>query len=212
MALLIGFYNYTVVATYIGLIFGVCGIYFAYCSNPELAVLFLMLAGFCDMFDGKIAQTRKNRTKSERRFGVQIDSLSDVVSFGVLPAVILMACKKGGYLCPVISFAYVLACVIRLAYFNVTEEERQDMENGKPRVFYLGLPVTSSAIVIPIVFCFKNLLGKAFPSVLGVCMAGLALLFLTPFKLRKLSSRLLVALAVFGFFVFTFIIATHFFM
>ena len=53
-----------------------------------MALLCLMFAGFCDMFDGKIASTMK-RTKQEKRFGIQIDSLSDLICFGALPALIV---------------------------------------------------------------------------------------------------------------------------
>ena len=51
------------------------------------SLICLMLAGVCDMFDGTIASTKKDRTRDERTFGIQIDSLSDIICFGVLPAV-----------------------------------------------------------------------------------------------------------------------------
>ena len=67
---------------------GFAGILFAAGGQVSPALLCLMGAGFCDMFDGKIASTRP-RTQQEKRFGIQIDSLSDLVCFGVLPAVIV---------------------------------------------------------------------------------------------------------------------------
>ena len=75
---MIGFYNYTVILTYIGAILGVCGIVASFNGNILLAIVCLMLSAVCDMFDGKIARTMK-RTKQEKRFGIQIDSLSDFV-------------------------------------------------------------------------------------------------------------------------------------
>ena len=57
-------------------------------GHLDLAVLCLALSGLCDMFDGKIARTKKDRTEIEKRFGIQIDSLCDVVCFGVFPAMI----------------------------------------------------------------------------------------------------------------------------
>ena len=85
---MIGVYDYTVIATYLSLLFGLAGIYSASRGNLFAAILFLMLAGLLDAFDGRIARTKKNRTDTEKRFGIQIDSLNDLVCFGVLPAAI----------------------------------------------------------------------------------------------------------------------------
>ena len=82
------------------------------------------------MFDGKIARTKKNRTEDEKRFGIQIDSLCDVVCFGVFPIVL---CYELGmthfYSIPILIF-YGLAGVIRLGYFNVMEQY-QKVNNPK---------------------------------------------------------------------------------
>ena len=85
---MIGFYSYTVILTYIGFVCGSVGLYFAANGSTNMAIIMLMLAGFCDMFDGKVAKTKKNRTPEECRFGIQIDSLSDMVCFGMLPPMI----------------------------------------------------------------------------------------------------------------------------
>lgn len=91
---MLGFYNYTVVLTYVGMLTGFAGILFAAGGQVSPALLCLLGAGFCDMFDGKIASTRP-RTQQEKRFGIQIDSLSDLVCFGVLPAVIVWCAAWG---------------------------------------------------------------------------------------------------------------------
>ena len=85
---MIGVYDYTVLATYLSLAFGVSGILAAMNGSPYSALLCLMVSGLLDAFDGRIARTKKNRTEQEKRFGIQIDSLSDLVAFGVLPACI----------------------------------------------------------------------------------------------------------------------------
>ena len=76
---MIGFYNYTVWLTYISLISGTLGImlclYFP--DKPILGIFCLMFSGFCDMFDGKVARTKKDRTRQEKDFGIEIDSLTD---------------------------------------------------------------------------------------------------------------------------------------
>ena len=81
---MIGVYDYTVLATYLSLAFGVSGILVAMNGSPYSALLCLMVSGLLDAFDGRIARTKKNRTEQEKRFGIQIDSLNDVVCFGVL--------------------------------------------------------------------------------------------------------------------------------
>ena len=102
-----------------------------------------MFSGLCDAFDGKVARTKKNRSDVEKNFGIQIDSLTDVVAFGVLPACIGYAMlRKFPFMerFPLISvfFAimliYMLAAMIRLAYFNVMEEERQKLSEANPEV------------------------------------------------------------------------------
>ena len=81
---MIGFYNYTVILTYMGLASSLIGIYLAMSgSHITMAVIALMISGLCDMFDGKVARTRK-RTDDEKKFGIQIDSLCDLICFGLL--------------------------------------------------------------------------------------------------------------------------------
>ena len=85
---MLGVYNYTVVLTYFGMLVSFLGITFAAQGNLRAALTCLIISGVCDMFDGKIAST-KVRTAKEKRFGIQIDSLSDLICFGVLPAMIV---------------------------------------------------------------------------------------------------------------------------
>lgn len=85
---LLGYYNYTVILTYIGMLVAFVGIATALDGNFKKAVICLMVAGVCDMFDGAIASTRPRMPK-ERRFGIQIDSLCDLICFGVFPALMV---------------------------------------------------------------------------------------------------------------------------
>lgn len=194
---MIGFYDYTVVLTYIGFASGITGMFCATTRHLRLAVFFLALSGLCDMFDGKIARTKKNRTAEEKSFGIQIDSLCDMVCFGVLP---IMICFKLG-MRQVYSMAilvlYGLAGVIRLGYFNVMEEKRQE-ETDENRKYYQGLPITSMAMVLPIFFVFSPLLPshQAFVAVLHILVAAVGLLFVLDIKIRKLSAKELFSLAV----------------
>ena len=88
--MLLGFYDYTVVLTYMSLLSAGIGIFVSLYGegHPYLGIFCLMFCGWCDAIDVKVARTKKNRTESEIKFGIQIDSLSDLVAFGVLPACI----------------------------------------------------------------------------------------------------------------------------
>ena len=68
---MIGFYDYTVVLTYISFTSSIIGIFCAVTGHPKWAVFCLALSGLCDMFDGKIARTKKNRTEDEKQFGIR---------------------------------------------------------------------------------------------------------------------------------------------
>ena len=91
---MIGFYDYTVILTYLSLLSSTTGIVVALSSfngspaHPYIGCFFLLLSGLCDAFDGKVARTKKMRSPAEKAFGIQIDSLSDLVAFGVLPTCI----------------------------------------------------------------------------------------------------------------------------
>ena len=67
---MIGYYNYTVILTYVSLLSSAIGIFLCAIGEPVAAVFCLMASGFCDMFDGKIAGTKKDRTDAERHFGI----------------------------------------------------------------------------------------------------------------------------------------------
>lgn len=123
---MLGVYDYTVILTYISLWISIGGMMLSLNGHLDLAVLCLALSGLCDMFDGKIARTKKDRTEIEKRFGIQIDSLCDIVCFGVGPAIICYCMGMNGIVGVLILMFYVLAGLIRLAWFNVTEECRQD--------------------------------------------------------------------------------------
>lgn len=151
---MLGFYNRSVILTYIGLGLTILGISLAVDKNFNYALICLIGSGFCDMFDGRIARMTK-RTKDAEVFGIQIDSLCDVICFGVLPAVIGITYGVRGIGIVIISL-FVIAGVIRLGYFNVMEQKRQE-ETDQMRKFYEGLPITSTAILFPLYWCILEL-------------------------------------------------------
>lgn len=180
---LIGYYNYTVILTYIGMICGFAGIALTTQGEYCHAMICLMVAGLCDMFDGAIASTMK-RTNREKSFGIQIDSLSDLICFGVLPGVFVFSFTDGTVISFIISALYVLCALIRLAYFNVDELERQQGTTDR-RELYLGLPVTSAALIIPAAYELATLVNIHTDYALPIALFATAILFVTPFKLKK---------------------------
>ena len=180
---LIGYYDYTVILTYGGMLSAFLGILKVVHGDYWGAVFCLMIAGVCDMFDGMVAAT-KVRDESEKRFGIQIDSLSDLISFGVLPGMFVYRISDEPVWIGIVSAAFVLCALIRLAYFNVLEEERQKQTQEK-RKSYLGVPVTVIAVLLPLIFLlYKEHICRnsvCFPILLIVVGAG----YLMPFEIKK---------------------------
>ena len=193
---MIGVYDYTVFATYAALVLGMSGIFFAMDGNASAATVCLMAAGFLDAFDGRIARTKKNRTELEKSFGIQLDSLNDLICFGVLPAAIgaSYGVRDVWYLAILIFFA--LAALIRLAYFNVTAEMQED--KGAVRKYYLGVPVTTGALVVPLFWLIPRALAltECYWYVGGLLVLGI--LFITPVKVKKAGLSGILAMTAMG--------------
>lgn len=200
---MIGFYNYTVVATYLATLLSLCGIFFTVEGQILPAVFCLLLSGLLDTVDGRIARTKKDRTDSERAFGIQIDSLNDLICFGVLPAVLgYTLCRQALGQVPVWFKAtvcfFVLAGLIRLAYFNVLEEERQETEGGTERKYYLGLPITASTLVTPLLYLLCRLFPAATVAVFAAGLLVTGLLYITPLHFRHPNTTGICVMAVIG--------------
>ena len=218
---MIGFYDYTVILTYLSLMSGTTGIML--CLNgighPYLGMFFLLFSGLCDTFDGKVARTKKNRTDQMKNFGIQIDSLSDLVAFGLLPACIGISMLRyairtpglSGFTCYVlthyqkptqivltfIAVLYVLAAMIRLAYFNVMEEEDQNRDETGAKI-YTGLPVTTAALIFPAVLLFHLLLRADLTLLYFGVMILTGLFFLFRIQIKKPHNRGIALLIGFG--------------
>ena len=190
---MIGFYSYTVVLTYLGLASAAMGMILTFQGFAKYALFCLAFSGLCDMFDGKVARLKKDRTEDEKRFGIQIDSLCDVVCFGAFPMILCYSIGMRGPAGISILVFYLIAGVIRLAFFNVMEEKRQD-ETDEDRKYYQGLPITSIAIILPLFCTLRPLLGHRFLSELHICILTVGLLFIINFPLRKPGWKMLTLL------------------
>ena len=216
---MIGVYDYTVILTYASLVSGILGIV---CSvtgagHPVLGLFFLMLSGMLDAFDGRVARTKKNRSEFEKNFGVQIDSLCDMICFGVLPATIGLARLRvsgifteivshkeyeGNYalliLFIIIAVFYVLSAMIRLAYFNSTIEIREEGSKKLGYQYFIGLPVTSAALVFPLVMVIQMFVKRDLVVPYFILMLIMAIAFIMNIRIRKPGKVGLIVIMIIG--------------
>ena len=143
-----------------------------------------------------MARTKKDRTDREKAFGVQIDSLCDIVCFGVLPVIICIHLGMHSLWAVAILCFYGLAGLIRLAWFNVTADAPPRPDGKK---YYQGLPITSIAVILPIFYAVGTLVPTFFMVALPFVMLGTGVLFILRFPFRKPTTReLLMLIALVG--------------
>ncbi len=183
-----------------GLLSAFLGIYFAIQSSVYIAVIGLVWAVLFDWLDGFIASKMINRTKSSSNFGGNLDSLIDIVSFGVLPAIILMSYTEYNLYSILLGFLIICACAIRLSYFNV-----YGLTSTKK---YTGLPVDYTGLLISFVFLFEKFFQIDKPS-FSIGFAGLLIIViilnLSTIQISKFSKKWLAGIAVYVFFVTLFL-------
>ena len=186
---LIGFYDYTVILTYLSLVSAVIGMVSASKGSFGTAIVCILVSGICDAFDGTVARTKKNRTEDEKNFGIQLDSLCDVVSFGVAPAFLCYHMGVDGIFGMICVCLFSLCALIRLAFFNVLEAKRQQAEDGCNK-YYRGLPVTSISMIFPVVYLLRGVCSEeVFAGILHGMLIIVAFLFVLDFKVKKFDVR-----------------------
>ena len=198
----IGYYGYWVWLTYLSVVTSFTGVTFALRGKPDAAVICLIASGVCDMFDGTVARTAK-RTDMQKAYGIQIDSLADVMSFGLLPAAIgyCLFDLSGNQsiaatiLTAAICVLYVLCGLMRLAWFNVTEEEMQ--ARGEKRTYYVGLPITMASLILSVSYFIFAGMEQVSTIYTGLLLV-LAIAFVSKFHMPKVKLKYLVAVAFAG--------------
>ena len=139
--------------TLIGVCIGLSSIKFAIDGKFAIAIIAIMFAGLMDALDGRIARLIKGTSK----MGKELDSLGDVISFGVAPALIMYFWnlqyldKLGWFVCLI----YVVCVALRLARFNVNTEEEISWKDN----FFEGLPSPAGGILVlmPLIISFSGL-------------------------------------------------------
>lgn len=201
---MIGKWNKSVIATYVGMLLAVASIFLLMSGFYKAAMMCFMGAGICDLFDGTIARMCK-RTEEEKNFGIQLDSLVDVVSFIVLPVVLIFKLAGLTWYAAVAAVLYSVFGIARLAYFNVCQEENEDKDS--PIKYYTGMPVTYAALVFPIVYLL-HLYFNTEVTALFMCIAMeiMAVLFILKIKFIKPGKKgyiflMLLAIALFAVYI-----------
>lgn len=178
----VGKYNKSVILTYAGVAISVFGMFLALNEHVNYAMLCLIIAGICDLFDGKIARMIK-RTEEEESFGVQIDSLADMIDFVALPVVIFFGLGLSAWYHIALYALYTLCAIARLGYFNITVA---GMKKEEPLKHYNGLPVTYAALIFPLIWLLTFVVsGQIFSIIYTAAIALVALLFVLNVKIAK---------------------------
>jgi CDP-diacylglycerol--serine O-phosphatidyltransferase len=148
-------------------------------QSYTLAMISLIGAGICDLFDGVVAR-RLIRTPEQQIFGTRLDSLVDACAFGISPLV--LCCGLGLSTLPdCFLLAFFVCCVVwRLAFFDTVGMEQE----GDQR-FYIGLPTTYVALVIPLVFITALIDAELMRNLLRVAVLGLAGAMVSSLRIPK---------------------------
>ena len=140
------------ILTLIGVCIGLTSIKFAFDGKFELSIIAVIVAGIIDGLDGRIARLIQGTSK----VGKELDSLTDVISFGVAPAFIMYFWSMStiGRLGWLISLIYVVCVALRLARFNVNSEAEPSWRDN----FFEGIPSPAGGILVlmPLIFSFSE--------------------------------------------------------
>jgi CDP-diacylglycerol---serine O-phosphatidyltransferase len=198
----IGYYRDCDLLTMTGTCMALLGTVFAINGNKLLPIFCLIVSGICDGFDGKLARRREN-TKEQSVYGVQLDSLSDLISFGVFPLVLTVSCLPPNcYYAWIAIIFYSLCGMIRLAYFNTLDICKKN-EKG----YFIGAPITTISIVYPVVylFCFFNHF-RYFPIIATIFFTLVGISFIYRMKIKKLDDEGKIVLSLIGLLVIIFVL------
>ena len=175
------------ICSLLGLMSAVIGIYFAIQGIFQAALIGVLWAVLFDWYDGIIARKMKGRTKIQGVFGAQLDSMIDIVSFGILPAIILLS--YGNYNIWFLPGAFIIIATstIRLTYFNV-----YGLIDSKT---YKGFPLDNNVLILALMFLFEGIFTpSAFSILIYTIMMLLAVLNLSSISTPKFGGKWVYAL------------------
>jgi archaetidylserine synthase len=165
-----------------GLLCAVLGIYYAILGNFPAAIIGVLWAVLFDWADGIIARKMTGRTDQHQAFGGQLDSLIDIVSFGVFPAIFLLSYGEFSPWFLPGAFLIIAACAIRLSYFNIF-----GLVDNKS---YMGMAVDNNGIILAFVFLFEGFFNHAvFSRILYALLMVILVLNLAPIRIPKFAGK-----------------------
>lgn len=190
----IGFYRDCDLLTMCGTFMALLGCILAINGSKVIPIFCLIISGICDAFDGKLARRRKS-SKMQSVYGVQLDSLSDLISFGVFPLVYTINVLPNNYYFGWVALIFYSLCgMIRLAYFNTL-----DICKEASKEYFVGMPITSIAIFYPIVYLGLWVMRfKFYSEVISIFMIIMGLSFISTIKIKKLDDKKKVMLSICG--------------
>ncbi len=165
-----------------GLLCSVLAIYCAIIGQFHGAMIGMIWAVFFDWSDGILARLMKGRTKDQGLYGAQLDSLIDIISFGICPAIVLLS--YGNFSPWFIPGAFIIVAtgVIRLSYFNVF--------GLVDKSTYMGFPLDNNVIILVFTFLFSGLFShSAFSILIYLLLMLAAVLNVAPIKTPKFAGR-----------------------
>ncbi len=178
------------ICSLVGLLCAVIGIYLAIEGSFPAAIISILWAVLFDWYDGIIARKLKGRTKEQGVFGGQLDSMIDIVSFGVFPAVFLLSYGNFNIWYIPGAFIIIAACAIRLSYYNIYGLIDSNT--------YKGLSVDNNGIVLAFVFLFERFIEQTIFSILMYAvLLILATLNLSSIPTPKFSGKWVYALIIY---------------
>lgn len=165
-----------------GLLCTMFAIFFAIKGYFIESIISILWTVLFDWFDGIIARKMKGRTKEQGVFGGQLDSMIDIVSFGVFPAILLLSYGDYNVWFMPGVFIIVAGCAIRLSYFNIYGLIDSNT--------YRGLSVDNNGIIVAFAFLFESLFSHSnFSIILYVLIVSLAALNLSSIPTPKLAGK-----------------------
>lgn len=189
----IGVYRKCDWVTMTGTASSILGIILASNGKTTYAVFCLIFSAICDAFDGVVAR-KFGSLKDYEVYGIELDSLNDAIAFGVLPMMITQNIATHNIYLYIISIFFCIAGIIRLAYFNMLST----LKKGNSKEF-IGMPITCSAIIIPLAYFLTFIIGQKYRStIFPIILLITGILFITPIKLKKLSTREKISLSLIG--------------
>ena len=170
------------ICSLVGLLCSVLAIYCAIIGMFHAAMIGMIWAVFFDWSDGIIARNMKGRTEEQGLYGAQLDSLIDVVSFGICPAIVLLSYGNFSPWYIPGAFIIIAASVIRLSYFNVF--------GLVDKSTYMGFPLDNNVIILVFTFLFSGLFSQVvFSIVIYILLILLAALNVSSLKTPKFAGR-----------------------